>query len=163
MTRADPAVSLAVVEGAVVRHVEGGVPVEVELMIHDGVIGIDHAQRLAAAHRTRLDAELARVAPAARELHSDPGTGAPLHPHHAGQIIDRDVVAGDGMPLWFLGGGETGDRTAATAYLLYVGKVPPCRQDTSCMLPITRRAARTATAATSHSTRPVTRARPHTE
>src|SRR5207249_2229699 len=72
---------------------EGGVPVEVELMIHDGVIGIDHAQRLAAAHRTRLDAELARVAPAARELHSDPGTGSPLDSHHAGQIVDRDVVA----------------------------------------------------------------------
>src|SRR2546430_13709616 len=57
------AVSLAIIEGPVLPDVEGGVAVEVEPAINDGVVGIDHAQRLPAAHGTGLDPELVEVAP----------------------------------------------------------------------------------------------------
>src|SRR5438128_411937 len=95
----------AVVEGPVLPDVEGRVPVEVEPAIYDVVVGIDHAQRLPAAHRTGLDAELGEVAPTAGELHDDCGAGSALDPGHADQVVHGDVVAGAGMPLGLLGNG----------------------------------------------------------
>src|SRR5438309_405359 len=96
------AVSLAIIEGPVLPDVEGGVAVEVEPAIHDGVVGIDHAQRLPAAHGTGLDPQLVEVAPTPAELHDDCGAGSAFDPRHAHEIVHGDVVAGDGMPLRLL-------------------------------------------------------------
>ncbi len=106
----------AVVEGPVLPDVEGRVPVEVEPAIYDVVVGIDHAQRLPAAHRTGLDAELGEVAPTAGELHDDCGAGSALDPGHADQIVHGDVVAGDGMPLGLLGDGAVEGREQRAEY-----------------------------------------------
>ena len=61
-------------------------------------------QRFTPADRSGRDLEFARVAAAARELHYDIAAGAPLQAHNTGEIVDGDVVTGEGPPLWLLGG-----------------------------------------------------------
>jgi hypothetical protein len=100
-------------EGPIVPHPElGGRPGR-QPGILDLVGRVDQAQRLPAVDFTLRHLDPGRVGSTPGNLGYHSGTGACFDPELAGQIVDGDVAAGDGVALDLLGAGGRKRKEAA--------------------------------------------------
>src|ERR1041384_4327735 len=87
------AAALGVAERAVVAHAQGGVPAAAPTGQRDDVVGIDDAQRLAAAYGPRLNVELRRVGAAALDFDDHVAAGTGIDPELTDEVVHGDGIA----------------------------------------------------------------------
>jgi hypothetical protein len=71
--------------------------------VEDPAFRVHEPERLHPVTLAPEDLDLGAVGPAAGHLDGDVTAGARLHPHLARQVVDRELVFGDGVALGLLG------------------------------------------------------------
>ena len=84
-------------ECTVVAHAQRRVPAAAPVGHHDHIVGIDDAERLAAAQRPSLDVELGRVRTLAPDFDGDVTAGSGFDAQLADEVVDRDRITFENM------------------------------------------------------------------